>query len=98
MEDVELTEPWETYQWLDGPKLYNWLLQQGIIPSVQNPTGTNNGIRKWKPGELVYYARIDALLNRQGLGFFDIPDEIWVKEHPHKAMNSPRRHLQLVHL
>lgn len=68
----------ETAEWLDGPRLAEWLESHGLLsPSRQLGSSTEGSFRRWKNGAKANVFAVDRVLVKLGLALSEIPDEFW---------------------
>lgn len=81
--------PHETDEWLDGPKLAQWLESHCGITEPCRQLGPIGGRRMnaWKHGAVASLKAIDRILLDLPQGLHEIPAEFWLdeKEIPAKA-------------
>ncbi len=66
--------------WLSGPGLYSWLLQNGL-DHIELQLGYHARMaRHWRDGGTAHVYSADAVLCKLGLHLSEIPDELWIED------------------
>jgi transposase-like protein len=81
----------QLYDWLDGPGLYAWILEEldlDHIPERTIPQYQVRRVRDWGHGALANVYTADRVLVNLGLNLGNVPDELYRPDASHPGTNT----------
>lgn len=88
----------EQTDWLDGPRLYEWLKEHGLDhPAIELGREHERAIRHWRDGRRANVYTVDRVLVALGLHLSEVPDDCWV-DPPYRGELKPERRAEILRL
>jgi hypothetical protein len=84
----------ETAEWLDGPRLVEWLRENGLRSAKALGARLERRLGDWRQGTAASVYVLDEILVQLHLNLRDIPDDLWVEtpyQHGRESVSQTRR-------
>lgn len=78
----------ETAEWLDGPRVVDWLRANGLRSAKALGGKLERRLQDWRHGTAASVYVLDEILVQLHLNLHDVPDDLWI-ETPYQHGREP---------